>query len=147
MKGDTFMRKSFVVFYSDTALFDEAMYPSCGSVRPKRTTRIDEPPSNQPDLSDDITIPGDSDDPPPEPKQERRAPQPDGLMRYLCRNLMSSKPPPDDQNQYLSLMSYLLFLGVLDESEGTLLALIMSMVINTLRKLLKTLSGLAIGSA
>jgi len=44
-------------------------------------------------------------------------------------------------------MSYLLFLGVLDESEGTLLALIMSMVINTLRKLLKTLSGLTIGSA
>src|SRR6267378_2283688 len=71
MKGDAFMRKSFVVFYSDTALFDEAMYPSCGSVCPKRTTHIDEPPSNQLDLSDDITIPGDSDDPPPEPKQER----------------------------------------------------------------------------
>src|SRR6266404_3826293 len=69
---------------------------------------------------------------------------PTGLMRYLCRNLMSSNLRLMTQNQYPSLMSYLLFLGVLDESEGTLLALIMSMVINTLRKLLKTLSGLAI---
>src|SRR6266404_3237194 len=72
---------------------------------------------------------------------------PTGLMRYLCRNLMSSNLRLMTQNKYLSLMSYLLFLGVLDESEGTLLALIMSMVINTLRKLLKTLSGLEIGSA
>src|SRR6266403_6177612 len=70
-----------------------------------------------------------------------------GLMRYLCRNLMSSNLHLMTQNQYPSLMSYLLFLGILDKSEGTLLALIMSMVINTLQKLLKTLSRLAIGSA
>src|SRR6266404_8416153 len=65
---------------------------------------------------------------------------PTGLMRYLYRNLMSRMlrlmtqnqyPSLMTQNQYPSLMSYLLFLGVLDESEGTLLALIMSMVINT----------------
>src|SRR6266404_4929893 len=96
MKGDAFMRKSFVVFYSDTALFDEAMYPSCGSVRPKRTTRIDEPPSNQPDLSDDITIPGDSDDPPPEPKQERRAPQPDGVDEVPLEEPIEQHAPPDE---------------------------------------------------
>src|SRR6266404_7514427 len=70
-----------------------------------------------------------------------------GLKRYLCRNPMSSKLHLMNQNQYPSLVSYLLNLGVLDESEGLLLTLIMSMVINTLQKLLKTLSGLAIGSA
>src|SRR6266404_1002808 len=69
-----------------------------------------------------------------------------GLMRYLCQNLMSSNLCLMTQNQYPSLMSYLLHRGVLDKSEGSLLALIMSMVINTLRKLLETLSGLAIGS-
>jgi len=36
MKGDTFMHKGLVLFYSDTALFDEDMYPNCGSVCPKR---------------------------------------------------------------------------------------------------------------
>src|SRR6266404_3617074 len=96
MKGDTFMCKSFVVFYSDTALFDEAMYPSCGSVRPKRTTCIDEPPSNQPDLSDDITIPDDSDDPPPEPKQERCTPQPDGVEEVPLQEPNEQQALPDD---------------------------------------------------
>src|SRR6267378_4301641 len=70
-----------------------------------------------------------------------------GLMRYLYRNPLSSKLRLMNQNQYLNLVSYLLCQGVLDVSEGLLLALIMSMVINTLQKLLKTLSGLAIGSA
>src|SRR6266404_4916374 len=72
---------------------------------------------------------------------------PTGLTRYLCRNPMSHMLHLMTQNPYPSPMSYLLNLGILDESEGFLLALIMSMVINTLPKLLKTLSGLAIGSA
>src|SRR6266404_6252899 len=96
MKGDTFMHKPFVVFYSDTALFDKTMYPNCGSVHPKWTTRIDEPPSNQPDLSDDITIPGDSDDTPPEPNKERRALQPDGVDEVPLEEPIEQQAPPDE---------------------------------------------------
>ena len=95
-EGDTFMHNTFVVFYSDTALFDETMYPSCGSVHPKQTTHVDEPPSNQPDLSDDITIPGDSDDPPPEPNKERCALQPNGVDEVPLEEPVEQQAPPDE---------------------------------------------------
>src|SRR6266404_1529702 len=96
MKGNTFMCNTHVVFYSDTALFDETMYPNCGSVRPKRTTHIDEPPSNQPDLFDDITIPGDSDNLPPEPNKERRALQPNGVDEVPLEEPIEQQAPPDE---------------------------------------------------
>ena len=97
MKGDTFMPKGLVLFYSDTALFDEDMYPNCGSVHPKQTTQINEPPSNQPDPSFDTT-PGDSDDPPPEPKQERHTPQPDRVEQVPSQGpdeLQALPPEPE----------------------------------------------------
>jgi len=58
-----------------------------------------------------------------------------GLNRFLHKDLMSCKLRLLNQNLYLSLNPSLqLNPGILDESEGPLLALTMSMVINTLQK-------------
>jgi len=121
------------------------MYPSCGSVRPKRTTRIDEPPSNQPDLSDDITILWFWQSA-PEPKHERRAPQPDGDCEVPFAGTWWAATPPDDPRTSTDLMSYLLLPRRSGRVRRHLTRPDNVMVINTLRKLLKTLSGLAIGS-
>ena len=78
MKADTFMRNHNTLFYSDKALFDELLYPSCSlEKRPPRVTRINEPRSNQPP-NDEDTTPGDLDLPPPELPKGSGAPKSGG---------------------------------------------------------------------
>jgi transposase InsO family protein len=82
MKADMFMRKSNRLFYSDKALFDELLFPRCDSKHPKGTTRgttrLDEPPQNQPpfDADNDSTTPGDLLDNLPEKIVKERSAQP-----------------------------------------------------------------------
>jgi transposase InsO family protein len=99
MKADVFMRTPNTLFYSDKALFDELLFPRCSSGEPKgirrRTTLLDEPPSNQPpnDASEDTT-PGDLDFTPPEPPKGGSAPQPDGVDEVPVDEPDEPQAPP-----------------------------------------------------
>ncbi|KAH9008639.1 hypothetical protein EDB85DRAFT_2164076 [Lactarius pseudohatsudake] len=80
MKADVFMRTPNTLFYSDKALFDEALFPRCpkdnSRREPRGVTQLDETVPDE--LSKDDTTPGDDDNLPPEPpiKKGRSAPQP-----------------------------------------------------------------------
>jgi hypothetical protein len=100
IKGDTFMRlQNNTLFTSDTALFDEAIFPMCDKKsRIRGVTRLKEPRAQHSPLpADKDTTPGDFDEPetlPPTPIKKDAAPESDGTSSDSEVTPESGPPAP-----------------------------------------------------
>ena len=102
IKASLFMRSSNnTLFTSVTALFDETIFPECGTIRMQGTSHVDNPVDRQPPMDPEDTTPGDLDipNPPYHPKEvENRRDELDGVPRDTVSQQSPSpnspSPPP-----------------------------------------------------